>query len=144
GYEGKQPAWCVDGARNAFAKYYPLDAAQGRRVALYEPKTKQVTLIPTCFETHHLNFGHTEDNILYFSGDFNTLGWINTRVWDETHDPQKSQGWCPSVLDTSGDGKIDPDRSHWNLVDGTLGLGGEGNARADAKDETTPYDPKKD
>jgi hypothetical protein len=29
------------------------------------------------------------------------LGWINTRVWDETHDPEKSQGWCPRSSTTT-------------------------------------------
>jgi hypothetical protein len=67
-----------------------------------------------CFDTHHVNIGHTAENIMYFSGDFNAFGWINTKVWDETHDAKKSIGWCPFVLDTSGDGKIDPDRANWN------------------------------
>ena len=40
-------------------------------------------------------------------------GWINTRVYDETHDIAKAQGWCPGVLDTNGDGKITGDVSQW-------------------------------
>ena len=27
-------------------------------------------------------------------------------MWDETKDPAKSQGWCPMVVDTNGDGAI--------------------------------------
>jgi hypothetical protein len=33
------------------------------------------------------------------------IGWVKTRVWDETHDVQKSMGWCPAVIDYNGDGK---------------------------------------
>ena len=34
------------------------------------------------------------------------VGWISTEVWDETGDAEASQGWCPAVLDTNGDGAI--------------------------------------
>ena len=34
-------------------------------------------------------------------------GWVNTKVWDETGDAAKAQGWAPFVLDTSGNGKLD-------------------------------------
>jgi hypothetical protein len=112
--EGKSPDWCTDGTQSPYAKYFPMQESQGKQVSVYDPATKQVTLIPVCFDTHHVNLGHTKDNILYFSGDFNALGWINTRVWDETHDAKKATGWCPFVLNTSGTGKIDPDRTKWN------------------------------
>ena len=44
--------------------------------------------------------------MLYFSGGGPTIPWVNTKVWDETKDEQKATGWCPTVLDTNGDGKI--------------------------------------
>ena len=56
--------------------------------------------------THHLQFAEDKDNTLYFSGDTNVIGWINTRIWDETGDAAKAQGWCPLIVDTNGDGKI--------------------------------------
>ena len=31
----------------------------------------------------------------------------NTRIWDETGDAVKAQGWAPYVLDTNGNGKVD-------------------------------------
>src|SRR5207244_1068899 len=34
------------------------------------------------------------------------LNWFKVRVWDETHDAEKAQGWCPAILDYNGDGKI--------------------------------------
>lgn len=34
-------------------------------------------------------------------------GWVNTKMFDETGDAAKSQGWSPFVLDTNGNGKRD-------------------------------------
>ena len=34
------------------------------------------------------------------------IGWIDTKTYDETGDERLSQGWCPQVLDTNGDGRI--------------------------------------
>jgi hypothetical protein len=36
------------------------------------------------------------------------IGWVNTHVWNETHDPRKAIGWCPAVIDYNGDGKTGP------------------------------------
>jgi hypothetical protein len=116
--EGKQEDFCTNGDTDPYAKYFPMPASKGRKLAVYDPATKQIQLIPVCFSTHHINFGHDKDNTLYFSGDVNALGWLDTKVWDETHDAQKAQGWCPFVLDTSGDGKITPDRTQWNEPSG--------------------------
>ena len=35
------------------------------------------------------------------------LGWVNTKMFDETGDAAKSQGWTAFVLDTNGNGKRD-------------------------------------
>jgi hypothetical protein len=43
---------------------------------------------------------------------------MNLRVFDETKDSEKAMGWCPMVLDTNADGKIDPNRENWNEPDG--------------------------
>jgi hypothetical protein len=147
--EGADHDWCTDGNLSPYAKYFPMQTDKGKQISVYDPTTKQITLIPVCFDTHHLNFGHTKDNVLYFSGDFNALGWFNTKVWDETHDAKKAAGWCPFVLNTSGKGKIDPDRKNWNDpgdaiaaamgAEGTVGKkGGAGAATA------ATFDPKKD
>lgn len=99
------PAWCQEGSSHPSAKRFPLEES-GRNAAVYDPKTKQFTLIDTCFGTHHLQFAHDKDNTLYFSGDNNVVGWLNTRMFDETKNEQTSQGWCPLILDTNGDGKV--------------------------------------
>jgi hypothetical protein len=147
--EGGNHDWCTDGAQSPFAKYYPMEEKQGKQVSVYDPVTKQVTLVPVCWDSHHVNLGHTKDNMLYFSGDFNVFGWINTRVWDETHDAKKAVGWCPFVLDTSGDGKIDPDRTKWNNPGDAIAAAGGAEGTVGAKVAAAaagpaPLDVKKD
>ena len=44
--------------------------------------------------------------MLYLSSVSDVIGWINTRVYDETGDAEQAQGGCPPVVDTNGDGKI--------------------------------------
>ena len=35
------------------------------------------------------------------------VGWLNTKMFEQTHDEQKSQGWTALILDTNGNGKRD-------------------------------------
>ena len=37
------------------------------------------------------------------------IGWLNTKMFEETGDEAKSQGWTAVVLDTNGNGKRDED-----------------------------------
>ena len=100
------PAYCKEGSGSA--KLTPL-ARSGRQLAVYDPATKKVSLIDTCFGTHHLLFAHDANNTLWTSsgGGGGVVGWLNTKMWDQTHDEQKSQGWTALVLDTNGNGKRD-------------------------------------
>ena len=112
------PAWCQDGSLNKFAEYFPLQRS-ARQASYYDPATGTFALIDTCFGTHHLQFDSDIDKTLYFnelSGSM--IGWINTRVFDDTGDEQASQGWCPQVLDTNGDGRI---TKPWNEPAGAGG-----------------------
>jgi hypothetical protein len=76
---------------------------------VYDPATKQTAMIDTCFSTHHLLFAEDADNTLWTTsgGGGGVVGWLNTKMWDQTHDEQKSQGWTALVLDTNGNGKRD-------------------------------------
>ena len=99
------PAWCNDPA-NKFAAWFPLRNS-GRQASFYDPKTKQFALIDTCYATHHLQFDNDANETVYFnelSGPI--VGWIDTKVYDETKDEQKAVGWCGQVVDTNGDGRI--------------------------------------
>jgi hypothetical protein len=100
------PAWCKKGSDNPYAKVAPLDKSQ-RQAAVLDLKTKKYEFVDTCFGTHHPQFGYDVDNTLWMSGTGQVAGWINTKVWDETHDAQKATGWAPFVLDLNGNGKLD-------------------------------------
>ena len=100
------PDFCKEGSSHPSAKAYPL-AVSGRQLAVYDPKTKQLTHISTCFGTHHLMFAEDANKTLWTSGGGQVVGWLNTKMFDETHDEVKSQGWTALVMDTNGNGKRD-------------------------------------
>ena len=99
------PDWCREGSDNRFARYLPLSAS-GRQASYYDPENGEFVLIDTCYGTHHLQFGEDKNDTLWFSGDSNSIGWIDTKAYDLTGDEIASQGWCPTVIDTNGDGVI--------------------------------------
>src|SRR6185436_20214848 len=60
-----------------------------------------------CFQTHHLQFGYDNNDILWTSGGGPVVGWLNMKMLEETGDPVRSQGWTPLILDTNGNGQRD-------------------------------------
>jgi hypothetical protein len=102
----ENPAFCKKGSALPSAKLFPLERS-ARQVAVLDPKTMKYEFIDTCFGTHHPQFGYDADNTLWLSGTGEVAGWVNTRIWDQTHDATKAQGWSPFVLDTNGNGKRD-------------------------------------
>jgi hypothetical protein len=100
------PDFCKAGSEHPSAKLFPVNNAS-RHLAVYDPKTKQITHISTCFSTHHLMFAEDANNTLWTSGGGAVVGWLNTRLFDETHDEAKSQGWTALILDTNGNGRRD-------------------------------------
>ena len=71
------------------------------------PQTKKLTHIGTCFGTHHLMFAEDANHTLWTSGGGQVIGWLNTKMFDETHDEMKSQGWTALIRDANGNGKRD-------------------------------------
>ena len=65
------------------------------------------TFVDTCFGTHHLQFGYDANDTLWTSGGGPVVGWINTKLFNETGDAARAQGWTALVLDTNGNGKRD-------------------------------------
>jgi hypothetical protein len=140
------PTWCNDPKLGSkYADWYPLRNS-GRQASFFDPKTKQFTLIDTCYSTHHLQMDNDPNETVYFnelSGPI--FGWIDSKVYDETKDEQKAVGWCGQVVDTNGDGKI---TRPWNQpvgrgFDSSLYItdtqgGGAG------KQAAVPFDPKLD
>ena len=107
----ENPAFCKKGSDHPSAKVFPTERSS-RHLSIYDPRTKKITLISTCFSTHHLQFGFDANDTLWASaggggGGGDVVGWLNTKMFDATGDEQKSQGWTPLILDTNGNGKRD-------------------------------------
>ena len=103
-----QPAFCKAASGNKFAVNHPLDASF-RQMAIYDPKTRKFTFLDTCFSTHHAAFGEDKDDTFFNSGTNGALiSWFKMKVFEDTGDLEKSQGWCPTYYDTNMNGKYDP------------------------------------
>jgi hypothetical protein len=103
------PGFCKKGSDHPSAKVFPLERAN-RHLSMYDPATGKFTLISTCFTTHHLIFAEDANHTLWTSaGGANNpaVGWLNRKLYEETGDEVKSQGWTVFVLDTNGNGKRD-------------------------------------
>ncbi|MBI4527806.1 MAG: carboxypeptidase regulatory-like domain-containing protein [Deltaproteobacteria bacterium] len=100
------PEFCKKGSNHPSAKLFPLEGTN-RQITMLDPKTGQYTFVDTCFQTHHLQFGYDANDTLWTSGGGPVVGWINTKMLDETGDIARSQGWTALILDTNGNGKRD-------------------------------------
>lgn len=102
------PDFCKAGSSLISAKLTPV-LNSGRQLSVYDPATKKAEMIDTCFSTHHLLFAEDANDTLWTSsgGGGGVIGWLNVKMWDQTHDAAKSQGWSALVLDTNGNGKRD-------------------------------------
>ena len=103
------PAFCKQGSSHPSAQVFPVERAN-RHLSMYDPKTGEWKLISTCFTTHHLVFAEDANHTLWTSagGAVNpVIGWLDRRLYDQTGDEERAQGWAPFVLDTNGNGKRD-------------------------------------
>jgi hypothetical protein len=131
------PRYCAAESGHPSAKGYPLTRTpdgfvqNSRQVTVYEPKTRQFTFIDTCFGTHHLNFAEDADHTLWLSNNLQNelaiVGWVNTKMFWQTRDAGKSQGWTPLIVDTNGNGKrdayVEPNQPDDPAKDKRIGLG---------------------
>ena len=132
-----QPDWCLEGSDNPYARYFPVERS-GRNVSYYDPETGEFTMVDTCFGSHHLQFAHDDSETLFLSRpNSDVFGWVDTRLLDETGDPRLSQGWCPTVVDTNGDGRI---TKPWNEPS----VAGGARFEEDATRSTYDFDPALD
>ncbi len=100
------PAFCREGSDHPSAQLFPTTRT-GRNLAMFDPATEEFALINTCFSTHHLIFAEDENHTLWTSGGGQVIGWLDTKMYDETGDEEVSQGWSPLILDTNGNGTRD-------------------------------------
>jgi hypothetical protein len=101
------PDYCKAGSSHPSAKLFPIERA-GRHLAMFDPKTQKLTHISTCFGTHHLMFAEDANHTLWTSGGGQVVGWLNRKMFEETGDEARSQGWTALVMDTNGNGRRDP------------------------------------
>ncbi|HVL73813.1 MAG TPA: carboxypeptidase-like regulatory domain-containing protein [Beijerinckiaceae bacterium] len=102
----QNPAFCRKGSDHPSAKLFPLERTN-RQLSVLDPKTGKYTFVDTCFGTHHLQFGYDGNETLWTSGGGPVVGWLNTKLFDETGDAAKAQGWTALILDTNGNGRRD-------------------------------------
>jgi hypothetical protein len=100
------PAFCREGSDHPSAMLTPSDRST-RHLARFDPETQEYTFVDTCFGTHHPQFGFDANETLWTSGGGPVVGWVNTKMFDETGDAETSQGWTALILDTNGNGERD-------------------------------------
>ena len=81
----------------------------GRQLAMYDPKTRQIHADRHVLLHAPLQFAEDANDTLWTSAAAasGVVGWLDTKMLDETGDEEKSQGWTPLILDTNGNGKRD-------------------------------------
>jgi hypothetical protein len=102
----ENPDFCREGSSHPSARLFPTERAR-RHLAMYDPDTQELTHISTCFSTHHLMFAEDANDTLWTSGGGEVIGWLNTKLFDETKDEVQSQGWTALIVDTNGNGTRD-------------------------------------
>ena len=98
------PDFCKKGSNHPSAKNFPIERTT-RHLTVLDPKTMKYSFVDTCFGTHHLQFDANDR--LWTSGGGQVVGWLDMKIFDETGDAAKAQGWTPMILDTNGNGKRD-------------------------------------
>jgi len=111
------PDYCKRDSALRSAQLFPLDVAQkgfvqnSRQITVFDPRTKKFSHIDTCFGTHHLNFAEDTDDTLWLSNNTNgeraVVGWVNTKLYWQTGDQAKAQGWTALIVDTNGNSRRD-------------------------------------
>ena len=88
------PDFCRKGSDHPSAKVFPLETST-RHLSMLDPKTGKITLIRTCFQTHHLVFAEDANNTLWMSAGgpgSGVLGWLDRKVFEETGDEAEGAG----------------------------------------------------
>ena len=93
------PAFCRAGSSHPSAQAFPIERSN-RQIQLWDPETKEITTVDTCFGTHHLNLA--DDDTLWFTGSGPVVAWFDTKVLDETGDEALAQAdGCRSSTPTA-------------------------------------------
>ena len=104
------PDFCKQGSDHPSAKVFPLKAVEPPAVDV-RSEDRQVHadqhLLPDASsEFRRRRQQHAVDQRRR-RRQRRCVGWLNRKMFEETGDEQKSQGWTPFILDTNGNGKRD-------------------------------------
>lgn len=100
------PDFCREGSDHPSARLFPLERSY-RHLAVYDPAADSLIHVGTCFSTHHLMFAEDANHTLWTSGGGPVVGWLDRKLFDETGDEERAQGWTALILDTNGNGRRD-------------------------------------
>ena len=99
-----QPDFCATHPSAALA---PMPTSF-RQIQYYDPADATFHQVDICFDTHHVQFAADADETIYGNGVFSGgIGWVKTRVLEETGDLAAAQGWCLPYFDINEDGRIE-------------------------------------
>src|SRR3989475_764339 len=76
------PDFCKKGSEHPSAKLFAVEQSN-RHLSMYDPKTGKITLIRTCFPTHHLVFAEDANNTLWTSAGgpgSGGIGWLKRKM----------------------------------------------------------------
>ena len=134
----EMPDYCKPGSDNPSAKLFPMTQGRGgRQYTVWDPTNKKWSIVDICFGSFHLNFASDPPNNTMWTGSGGLVGWVNTKVWDETGDAGKAQGWTELIVDTNANGRRD---AFVTMPGGRGGRRGGGGGAAESEEP----DPTKD
>ena len=110
----------------SFGEAVPARIAAAGNWRFTIPKTAKITLIDTCFGTHHLQFAEDANETLWTSsgGGGDVVGWLNVKMFEETHDEAEVAG-----LDGAGPGHQRERQARRVCRAESAGRSGQGQAR---------------
>ena len=89
------PDFCKKGSDHPSAKLFPLNNS-GRQLSVLDPKTQQIHASSTpASELIICNSPPTRTTRYGPAAAARCVGWLNTKMFDETGDAAKAQGWTP-------------------------------------------------
>ena len=100
------PDYCKKGSDHPSAKVFPIERTN-RHADHARSQDQEVHLRRHLLSDASFAVRYDANETLWTSGGGSVVGWLNTKMFDETGDHVKSQGWTPMILDTNGNGKRD-------------------------------------
>jgi len=102
------PDFCQPDSGNKYAAIDPT-TNNAKDFAMYDPATGQWELVPLCYGANHPTFAVDGTNKVFIQGGNSRFLWVDTDIWDATHDAEAAQGWCRLFYDSDGDGRANLD-----------------------------------